>query len=207
MNLIMIEETPIPNHDAIKTRRRGAALDDALLQAAWDELHHNGYSAFTTERVALRAQTSRPVIARRWASRGELALAAVQHYIISRPLAIPDETNIRAELIDYIVALYERGFPVIMMMWTQMDDYFREEKSSPAHFHERLLAGQVSAIEFLLRRAARRGEVDAGKLTEMVLSIPAAVLSYLTMTQAPIDIRNTVSEMIDTILLPLVVAR
>src|SRR3546814_13443038 len=84
--------------------------------------------------MAARARTSRPVIARRWTSRGDLALAAFRHQLKIRPLTIPDESDIRAELISYIVELYERDFPMVLMMWTQMDEYYREEKSSPARF-------------------------------------------------------------------------
>lgn len=197
-----------PSDDAsdrvAKTRRRGAALEGALLEAAWAELLACGYSAFTIEGVALRARTSRPVIARRWSSRGDLAVAAFKHHIASNPLTIPDESDIRTELIHYIVELYERDFPLALIMWTQMDEYYREQKSSPARFRETLLAGRASAVRFLLERAAERGEIDAGKLTEMVISIPAAFLAYVTATQSDIAIRAAVEEMIDTILLPLV---
>jgi AcrR family transcriptional regulator len=191
----------------VKTRRRGAALEGALLEAAWAELLKGGYSAFTIEGVALQAGTSRPVIARRWASRGDLALAAFKHHIDSKPLTIPAESDIRTELISYVVELYERDLPIVLMMWTQMDEYYREEKSSPARFRERLLAGQTSAVRFLLERAAKRGEVDAGKLTEMIISIPGAFLPYISATQAQIEIRTAVAEMIDSILLPLVATK
>jgi AcrR family transcriptional regulator len=191
----------------VKTRRRGAALEGALLEAAWTELLRGGYSAFTIEGVALQARTSRPVIARRWSSRGDLAMAAFKHRIASKPLTIPDESDIRTELIQYVVELYERDFPIALILWTQMDEYYREEKSSPARFRETLLAGRASAVRFLLERAAERGEIKAAKLTEMVISIPAAFLAFITATQADIDIRAAVEEMIDTVLLPLVATK
>ena len=192
---------------AVKTRRRGAALEGALLEAAWAELLRGGYSGFTIEGVALRARTSRPVIARRWPSRGALALAAFKHHIETRPLTIPDESDVRSELISYIVELYERDFRMVLMMWTQMDEYYREENSSPARFRESLLGGQASAVRFLLERAARRGEVDPDKLTGMVMAIPGAFLAYISATQPPIGIRAAVEEVIDTILLPLVATK
>ncbi|ARR55165.1 TetR family transcriptional regulator [Rhizorhabdus wittichii DC-6] len=207
MNLKAAADATDASESTVKTRRRGAALEGALLEAAWAELLRCGYSAFTIEGVALQARTSRPVIARRWPSRGDLALAAVRHHIASHPLTIPDESDIRTELIAYIVELYERDFPIVLMMWTQMDEYYREENSSPARFRETLLAGQASAVGFLLERAAKRGEVDAGKLTDMVISIPGAFLSYITATRASQDIGAAVAEMIDSILLPLVVAK
>ena len=191
----------------VKTRRRGVALEGALLDAALAELLEGGYSAFTIEGVAQRARTSRPVIARRWGSRGELALAAVRHRISSKPLTIPEESDIRTELVAYITELYERDFPIVIMMWTQMDEYYREQNSSPARFRENLLAGQTSAVRFLLERAAKRGEIDASKLTEMVISIPAAFLPYITGTQAYVDIATAVGELVDSVLLPLVATK
>ena len=204
MSLKSVTEANETGDSVVKTRRRGVALEGALLEAAWAELLDGGYSAFTIEGVALRARTSRPVIARRWSSRGDLAMSAFRHHIESHPLTIPDESDIRTELVHYVVELYERDFPLAMIMWTQMDEYYREQKSSPARFRETLLAGRVSAVRFLLERAAKRGEVDAGKLTEMVMAIPAAFLAYITATQSDIAIRAAVEEMVDSILLPLV---
>lgn len=195
------------SESVVKTRRRGATLKRALLDAAWTELLKGGYSAFTFEGVALRARTSRPVIARRWSSRGELAMAAFRHHLESKPLTIPDESDIRTELIQYVTELYERDIPIAWIVWTQMSEYYREEKSSPASFRETLLAGRASAVRFLLERAAKRGEVDTGKITEMVVSIPTAFLAFVTATQANIDVRTTVEEMLDDILLPLVATK
>ena len=191
----------------VKTRRRGATLEGALLDAAWAELLRGGYAAFTIEGVAMQARTSRPVIARRWSSRGELAMAAFRHHIESKPLTIPVETDIRTELLEYVVQLYERDFPIALIMWTQMGEYYREEKSSPARFRDRLLGGRSSAVRLLLERAAKRGEVDADKLTDTVVSIPVAFLAYFTATQADIVIRAAVEDMLDDILLPLVATR
>jgi len=53
-------------------RRRGAALEAAILDAAWAELVAAGYAGLTMEAVAARAQTSRPVISRRWPDRAAI---------------------------------------------------------------------------------------------------------------------------------------
>lgn len=41
-------------------RRRGAALEKALLDAAWEELTDTGYARFTMDAVVKRAGTSPP---------------------------------------------------------------------------------------------------------------------------------------------------
>src|SRR5580658_8726409 len=70
-------------HSGGKTRRRGAALEHALLDAAWAELQDVGYAALTIEAVADRAGTSRAVLYRRWRNRPELVIAAMCRH---RPL-------------------------------------------------------------------------------------------------------------------------
>ncbi|TPX01055.1 helix-turn-helix transcriptional regulator, partial [Schumannella luteola] len=60
------------------TRRRGAELEDAILDAVWDEIAEKGYGGLTYEAVATRARTSRAVLYRRWPSREELVLAAIR---------------------------------------------------------------------------------------------------------------------------------
>ena len=42
------------NVEAPRTRRRGAALEAAILDAAWDQLTDGGYGDFTLEAVAAR---------------------------------------------------------------------------------------------------------------------------------------------------------
>src|SRR4051812_2704815 len=83
-------------------RRRGAELESALLDAAWEELDANGFAALTMEAVAARAGTSRPVLARRWASRSDLALAAIRHHFAADPLQVPDHGSLREDPLDLL---------------------------------------------------------------------------------------------------------
>src|ERR1700722_992431 len=73
------KQPEIASKRPVATRRRGATLEHALLDAAWQELQASGYSKLTMERVAERAGTSRAVIYRRWRSRVELVIAAMRY--------------------------------------------------------------------------------------------------------------------------------
>jgi hypothetical protein len=46
--------------DEKASRRRGSALEEAILDAAWDVLETDGWGGFTFGRVAERAQSSKP---------------------------------------------------------------------------------------------------------------------------------------------------
>ena len=67
------EPGPEPRAElARSSRRRGTKLEDALLDAAWEELQEVGYTRLTMEAVAARAGTSKPVLYRRWPNRARL---------------------------------------------------------------------------------------------------------------------------------------
>lgn len=54
--------TMVVNFFFLFERRRGKALEDAVLDAGWSALLDGGYAGFTVEVVAARARTSRPVL-------------------------------------------------------------------------------------------------------------------------------------------------
>jgi AcrR family transcriptional regulator len=80
------------------TRRRGAALEEFILEAAWQELNAVGYEQMTITSVAIRAQTSKQVLYRRWRNRAQLAVAAVNHHV---------ETSYTGSLRGDLLALLE----------------------------------------------------------------------------------------------------
>src|ERR1700742_3404082 len=95
-------------HSGGRTRRRGAALEDALLDAAWSELQAAGYQAMTMEAVADRAGTSRAVLYRRWPKRAELVVAALRRH---RPIisgAVPDTNSLRGDVLTLLTQMSDR---------------------------------------------------------------------------------------------------
>jgi AcrR family transcriptional regulator len=100
---------PAPPHrrPGPATRRRGSKLEAAILQAAWDELTEDGYAAFTMERVAVRAKTSRAVLYRRWPNRPELVVAALAHHAQLAPMDVPDTGTLRDDLLALLRRMSE----------------------------------------------------------------------------------------------------
>lgn len=82
-----------------ETRRRGAELENAILDAAWEQLVEGGVAGLTMDAVARRARTSKHVLYRRWESTGDLLRAAVRHYGENRDEFIPDTGTLRGDLI------------------------------------------------------------------------------------------------------------
>jgi AcrR family transcriptional regulator len=107
-------------------RRRGAALEEELLAAVWEVLRENGYAGFTLEAVAKQADTSRPIIARRWTSRHDLVKATIAHAAATRPISTPDTGSLRGDLIAYMRELNGTRLDLATMLGVQFGGYYQE---------------------------------------------------------------------------------
>ena len=181
-------------------RRRGQALENTLLEAAWGVLNAGGYAGFSLEAVATRAKTSRPVIARRWSSRAELASAAVARFMATHPVVVANQGSVRKELTAYLLELSRLRAPLI--------SFLAEAGESVATIREaaRRDAGDAfgATLREILHRAVRRGEIDPTLLSPRVMSLPLDLMRHeMLLTLQPVS-PTAIAEIIDEIFLPLV---
>jgi AcrR family transcriptional regulator len=159
------------------TRRRGPALEDALLDAAWAELQEVGYARLTMEAVAQRAGTSRPVLARRWPTRPQLVIAALRRH---RPMLsgeIPDTGNLRDDVLAVLRRVAARFAEIGPdTFYGLAADYFADPGVIPDFQAQTFTAGH-EVMTALLKRAAERGEV-AGEIPARVVSLPIVLLRH-----------------------------
>jgi AcrR family transcriptional regulator len=185
-------------------RRRGAALDAALLEAAWDELRAVGYPGFTLDGVAARAGTSRPVLARRWSSRAELVIAALRDHASSAAPAPPDTGTLRGDVLAVLRQMSAAVGEVTGVLSFLFADYFSATGRPPSEIRERAIAGRGSIMTAIIERAVERGEIDPHRLTPHIASLPVDLVRHdLIMNQAPVP-DETLIEIVDHIFLPLV---
>ncbi|MFD0662107.1 TetR/AcrR family transcriptional regulator [Thermocatellispora tengchongensis] len=83
-----------------QTRRRGAALEEAILRAAADELTESGYAGLTMDRVAQRAGTNKNTIYRRWPNRLALGIAAYRQ--LTTTIQPPDTGTLRGDALELL---------------------------------------------------------------------------------------------------------
>ncbi|MFF3262590.1 TetR/AcrR family transcriptional regulator [Streptomyces sp. NPDC002932] len=184
-------------------RRRGRALEAALLDAAWDELTAHGYAAFTLEAVAKRAGTSTPVIYRRWANRAVMVEAAIAHASSLRAIEVPDTGTLRGDLIAIMRTANESRVGLLVATAVLLDGYFTERGSSPEQLREHILGSRHSAAESIVRRAVERGEVDPSVLEPRLISLPFDLFRHeVLMTLKPVP-EEAIVRIVDGIALPL----
>src|SRR5690625_6254525 len=100
------------------TRRRGAALEEAILAAGWEQLREAGYGGFTFEAIAERAQTGKAALYRRWPDKESLLRAVLTHSYLGRPREVPDTGELRGDVRseEHTSELQSRGHHVCRLL-------------------------------------------------------------------------------------------
>jgi len=191
--------------EAGMSRRRGAALEDAILDAAWAELIEHGYANMTLEAVAQRAGTSRPVLHRRWPSRMKLASAALARYLALNPIEIPDLGSVRVEMSLLLRKLSDRARPDLLRLFFDMTGDLVDAKSNFADVRAEFANDRL--IRTILDRGIARGEVDPDRLTPRIVALPTDLARHeVLMTLKPLA-DEVIRGIVEEIFLPLVAGR
>jgi len=185
-------------------RRRGAALEKALLDAAWDELTERGYARFTMDAVVRRAGTSPPVLYRRWSDRDDLIRATIAHVLRQPRFGIPDTGTLREDILTLMRAIGTAGVQLVILMSGHLAGYYQETGVSPKDLLDEVRGTAADGLGVIYDRALARGEIDRKILTERVKTLPFDLLRHeILVTFAPVP-GDVIEEIVDTIFLPLV---
>lgn len=154
-------------------RPRRAAASKAIVDAALELLAERGFQAATVEAIADRAGVGRNTIYRRWPSKEELIVDALQELVAD--LDDQEGDDVYSLLLDWIRdfarvfgdPLYGRILPVVL----------GELQRNPAFarvYSEQLVRPRYEALVGLLRRAVERGELRPDADVEQIADLVAA---------------------------------
>ena len=188
------------------TRRRGTKLEDAILDAGWEQLLAEGYDRFAFEAIAERAKTGKAVLYRRWHDKEELLLAVLANQGFGVPVEIPDTGSLRDDVLALLRAANRVGDSAAGLFSTILGAYFNETESTPAQLRARLLGEGSVAMEEVVRRAIERGEVT-GPLPARVVSLPGDLLRHEFIMNLSRVGDDTIVDIVDTVFLPLATRR
>ncbi|RNI24449.1 TetR/AcrR family transcriptional regulator [Flexivirga caeni] len=163
-----------------------------------------GASDFTYEAVAARANTSRPVIYRRWPQRGQLLKAAIAHGGTKVRRTTPDTGSLRADLVHILTGMNQSMTQFARLITAHLEIADSPEHLTPAEVRDLFLGEQPQRMRTVMDRAIARGEADPDRVTDLVLSVPGdLVRQRLMLTLQPVS-RAYVEAIVDQVFLPLV---
>ena len=186
------------------SRRRGSALEQAILLAAADELMASGYAGLTTERVAKRARTNKNAIYRRWPNRVSLAVSAYRQIARSK-MQPPDTGHLREDVLTMLRRINDS-------LSTPHGDLLRSmlaaasvEPELLAEWLEHAAQGGGDVWRTMVGRAVARGEARPEALRPRVATVALVLLrnEYVTGGLRPVP-DAVIVDIVDQVYMPLV---
>lgn len=195
-----------------RQRKRGAALEDAILESAYAELSEVGYAAFSVEGVAARARTGKASIYRRWPTKQLLVLDA-----LCAQLPTPAECGLEMQLPESMTtaeALRMIARRISEILASPDGAVMRAVKCEAVtdpdlarEIDDRFQAPRRAAMLELLRRGVARGEVRPEAVTPIVADVLPAVLTHRIVLQREPVTERTITAIMEQVLIPLITPR
>lgn len=183
-------------------RRRGVELEEAILDAAWDQVVESDGRHFTFESVARRAHTSKPVLYRRWPTRLDLVVATLRRRMEREPLVVPDTGSLRGDVLDVLHQFAVKRLDVLLVSGSA-GSFLGDLHVTPDEVRRGALGPRRTVLEKVVEQARRRGEVGV-ELPSRVIAVPADLFrAEVVMTRHPVP-DEVIEQIVDEVFLPLV---
>jgi AcrR family transcriptional regulator len=188
----------------IQTRRRGERLERAIYDAVLHQLVTVGYPSLTMEGIAGCAQTGKAALYRRWGSKEDLVVEALENNLPSLA-ELPDHGSLRDDVLDVLrritAIMNSPAGCALRCLLTESD----KEHPFVKLVHERLLLPRKRMFRALLERAVERGEARPGVLGAGSLAAdvgPAMIAQRYMAEGSPVPDEYVVS-VVDDVVMPL----
>lgn len=183
-------------------RRYGEILENAILQAAWDELSEVGYAHMTMEAVAARAKTNKTAVYRRWSKRSELVIAALSKHGPKFADEIPNTGDLRNDVLIFLRSIAQ---PMQIIGAETIHGLMSEHIVNNVLIKRTGADDELEAVMMtILKNAELRKEVNLKNIRRRVISLPADLLRYEFLTTHEPVSDETVTEIVDDIFMPLI---
>ena len=186
------------------SRRRGAVLERAILDAALEQLGTVGWNGLTMEGVAAGAQTGKAAVYRRWPSKEDLVADALRSGLPSYD-NVPDLGSVRDDLLALCRrardAMFSRpGFALRAVL--HECDTMQAERFHAVIF-EGVIEPTIKMLREVITRGIERGEVREEAANGYVFDAVPAMMMYRAKVCGSEWTDREVEEMIDRLMVPL----
>jgi AcrR family transcriptional regulator len=200
-------DEPAEQPRRVPARRRGAALEQAILRAAVDELLESGFPGLTMDRVAKRAGTNKNAIYRRWPNRAALGVAAYRQLTVV-DLQLPDTGELRGDVLELLRRANRYWSSPIGDILRGLLSSVGDDPELLAQVREQAGDGGSSMWLTILERAVARGEARPEALHPRVATVAIVLLrNEFVARGVPTAPDSVLVEIVDEVYLPLVRGR
>jgi AcrR family transcriptional regulator len=184
------------------TRRRGETLERAIFDAVVYQLQAVGFAGLTMEGIAGCARTGKAALYRRWASKEDLVVDALNHTL--PPVAdLPDHGNLRDDLLE----LLRRMTAIVNSPTGCALRYLLADIDHDHPFmrlvHERVLKPRKLMFQTVLKRAVERGEARPEALNALLTEVGPAMVAQRFLADGPPVPDDFVVSVVDDVVMPL----
>ena len=197
--------TPADEHTATHVGARPRIEGDReaqILDATVELLASAGYERLTMDAVAAAAKASKATLYRRWTTKADLVIDAIERAKKAPSVVDLDTGSLRGDLLAS--ACHQGGIsdPAAVSVLAGIIPALHHDPEFADAFHERFLKPKLAESRAIYERARARGEIDEEVdigLLETVL--PAIALHRAFVFREPIDDR-VVGRIIDEVVIP-----
>lgn len=200
----LADATGEPKGERLKPgRKRDPGKDQDILKAALAVLAELGYEGTTIDIIAARANAGRATVYRRWPTKAELILDAIDSIGQSAPAgALPDTGTLAGDFHEMLSVANRAGNARPMQIISGLVPVLKDNPELASAVSRRMVAPQAAAMRALLQRAKDRGEIPDDRNLDMLTLVLPAFSAYRAMIMnQPMD-GAYVDAIIDDILIP-----
>jgi len=189
------------------TRRRGKALEQAILDATVEQLRTVGYVGLTMDAVAAAAGTGKAALYRRWANRDEL-LADALRSVLPDPGDIAMTGRVRDDLLAVLRCIRD----TIAVTHGTVFQVVRSEVEGAGGLVHAVVGDEVmdpchALILEILHRGVASGRVRPEACSTTVATVGPAMIVHYVIHQGPVAPDSYLTTVVDDVLVPLVSLR
>ena len=184
-------------------RRRGAVLEEAILDAAVEELTESGFSGLTMDRVARRAGTNKNAIYRRWPNR--LALGTAAYRRLAKSVQPPDTGDLRDDALEQLRRANRHWSSPLGAILRELLAAAGGAPELMARLPDQSADAVAAPWLTILGRAVARGEAAPEALHPRVATVAIVLLrNEFVVRGVPTAPDEVLVEIVDEVYLPLV---
>jgi len=184
------------------TRRRGRPRDDAAEQAILDAvvqlLKERGFAGLTIAGVATRAGVGKPTVYRRWASKPELVVDAIER--LSKPIATRRTGDLHTDLRRLIGAVIaELTSPPLGTAMIAMLADMHADPDLAGRVQRRLTQPRRIVIKDVIEQAIENGELQTNTDSDLMLNLLIGPPLYRWLTTGKVLSGSGITRVVDTV--------